>query len=438
MKLKKFYISLLVITVTTLSAQEKPAQWNLTNCIEYALKNNIQIQESKVSLQQNAVDTKLAKAQLFPNLTGAISQDYTNRPLLVNGGSANVYSGSYGVSSSMLLFDGGKTLKNIEQQKLNEEAGQYAVLLSEKNIQMSILQSYLQVLYASESVNINKATLDVSVYQQTRASELLKAGSISKADFAQLESQTSSDSYLYVVSQNTLSTYKLQLKQLLELSVNEDMNVAIPELNALDVLKPLQSLQSIYEKSVSVMPQLKTSKVNQKIAELETAKAKAGYLPKVSLNAGIGTSNGSGTGFSFPNQLKNGTYEGVGLSVSVPIFSNRENKSAVEKARLSQKTYQLEQQNAEKALLKEIESVFQAALSAQSQYTAALEKEKALKTSYELVEQQFQLGMKNTLQLLTEKNNLLAAQQSLLQSKYMSIMNSQLLNLYQDQPIEIK
>ena len=215
------------------------------------------------------------------------------------------------------------------------------------------------------------------------------------------------------------------------------MDIKIPELNSLDVLKPLSSLQSIYEKALSVMPQMKSSKLNVQIAGLETQKAKAGYLPKISLNASIGTSNGSGTGWSLSNQLKNGVNEGIGVSMSIPIFSNRENKSAVEKARLSEKTVQLELQNSEKALLKEIESVFQDALTAQSQYIAALEKEKALKTSYELVEQQFQLGMKNTLELLTEKNNLLAAQQSLIQSKYMSIMNSQLLNLYQDYPIEI-
>lgn len=224
----------------------------------------------------------------------------------------------------MLLFDGGKTSKNIEQQKLTEEASKYSVLESEKSIQMSILQSYLQVLYANESVKINKATLDVATYQQNRGKELFKAGSISKADLAQLESQTSSDNYQYVVSQNTLSTYKLQLKQLLELAVNEDMDIKIPELNSLDVLKPLSSLQSIYEKALSVMPQMKSSKLNVQIAGLETQKAKAGYLPKISLNASIGTSNGSGTGWSLSNQLKNGVNEGIGVSMSIPIFSNRE------------------------------------------------------------------------------------------------------------------
>lgn len=92
----------------------------------------------------------------------------------------------------------------------------------------------------------------------------------------------------------------------------------------------------------------------------------------------------------------------------------------------------------EKSLLTSVESSYQDALSAQSQYVSATEKVKALQTSYELIEQQFNLGLKSTLDLLTEKNNLLAAKQSLIQAKYLSIMNVQMLNLYQDLPLEIK
>jgi len=45
--------------------------------------------------------------------------------------------------------------------------------------------------------------------------------------------------------------------------------------------------------------------------------------------------------------------------------------------------------------------------------------------------------MKNTLELLTEKNNLVNAQQEMVQAKYMTIMNLQLLNFYQNKPIQI-
>ncbi len=431
MKIRIIIISLLALLTMNLAAQEKPKQWDLTNCINYALQNNIQVQKSKITFETNSVSTKQAKAALFPNLSATVSQSYTNNPFVP----ANTYGGTYSINSSMTLFDGGKIKKNIEQQKLAEQASQYDLLNSQKNIQMSILQTYLQILYADESVKINQATVKVSEYQQTRGEGLLKAGSLSKADFAQLQSQYSTDKYQLVVSENTLSTDKLQLKQLLELGVADELNIVILELTDMDVLKPLPSLQNIYTNALNAMPTIKSSKLSIQMASLETEKAKTGYLPTISLSAGVGTSHGSS---GIGDQLKNGLYEAIGVSVSIPIFNNRETKSTVEKAILSEKTSKLNLQDTEKTLLKDVESAYQDALSAQSQYAAAEEKVKALQTSYDLIDQQYKLGMKNTLELLTEKNNLLTAQQNMIQAKYLSIMNTQLLNLYQELPIEIK
>ena len=58
-------------------------------------------------------------------------------------------------------------------------------------------------------------------------------------------------------------------------------------------------------------------------------------------------------------------------------------------------------------------------------------------TSFALVSEQFNLGMKNTVELLTEKNNLLMARQQLLQAKYMAILNRQLLKFYQGETIKL-
>ena len=439
MKLQSILLSFLLIIATGISAQDKPQQWDLTTCINYALTNNIQVQKSKITLEQSRITTKQAKAQLFPNLSGSVNQNFTNYPIQTAGGSTtSSYSGNYGLNSSLLLFDGGKTEKNIRQQKLLEQVGQFNVLYSQKTIQFSILQSYLQLLYASETVNIDSATVEVSKFQFERGENLLKAGSISKVDVAKLESQYSSDKYQLVVAKNNLETQKINLKQLLEMKVEDQLSIAIPVLNEFDILKPLPTLQSIYATSLNVMPQLKSSKLNIQVAGLETEKARAGYLPKINLNASIGTNHSTISSLSFNKQLQDGFNDGIGLSVSIPIFTNRANKSAVETDLLNEKTSELNLRDAEKSLLTEVESSYQDALSAQSQYVAAQEKVKALQTSYDLIDQQFTLGLKNTLDLLTEKNNLLAAKQGLLQAKYLSIMNVQMLNIYQDIPLEIK
>jgi outer membrane protein len=415
-------------------AQTSTKQWDLSGCIQYALTNNIQIQKAKVTLQSNEVSTKESKAALLPNLSASIGQNLSTYPFASTSG----YTGSYGVSSSMLLFDGGKTSKTISQSKLNEDVARYSILASEKSIQMSILQNYAQILYADEAVKVYQETVKTSEYQYERGKAMLKAGSISGVDLAQLESQLSSDKYQLVVAQNTLSTAKLALKQLLELNLSDEMNLSIPELGKVDVLKPLSSLQTIYETALNAMPQIKSDKTNIQISSLDTEKAKAGYLPKVSLTGSAGTSHSTGVSANLGDQISKGFNAGVGVSVSIPIFSNRQNKSAVEKAVLNEKTAKLNMQDTEKNLLTEIESVYQNALSAQSQYQAASEKVKALETSYNLIEQQFGLGMKNTLELLTEKNSLLSARQSQMQAKYLSIANMQILNLYQDIPVDIK
>lgn len=433
MKNKKLIVIPILLISLSMMAQKSSTKWNLADCIAYALTNNIQIQKAKIDLKNNEISTKESKAALLPNLSANIGQNIGTYPFANTTG----YTGSYGISSSMLLFDGGKTTKTITQSKLNEDIARYAILQSEKSIQISILQNYAQILYADEAVKVFHETVKTSEYQYQRGKAMLKAGSISAVELAQLESQLSSDKYQLVIAENTLNSAKLNLKQLLELNLSDELDLSMPEINKTDILQPLSPLQTIYETALTVMPQIKSSKTNIQISALNTDKAKAAYVPKVSLTGNASTSHNSTLNENIGDQMSNGFNAGVGVSINIPIFSNRQNKSAVEKAKLNETTAKLNMQETEKSLLKEIELIYQDALSAQSQYYAASEKVKALETSYNLIEQQFGLGMKNTLELLTEKNNLLSARQSLMQAKYLSIANMQILNMYQELPVNI-
>lgn len=431
-----FTLSLLLLLPGGMKAQDTPKLWTLRACLDYALEHNIQVKKSKVTRLSGQEDTELAKAQLFPSLSASVTQGLVNYP---SGDALNntSYSGNYSVNASWKLFDGNKRTNAIKQQKLQNEVDELNVEQSEDDIQISLTQTYMQVLYAMESVRINENTVEVSRAQRDRAAELLKAGSISPVDFAQLESQFSTDKYQLVVAQTTLDNYKLQLKQLLEFDITEDISVAVPELSTNDVLVPLPGKQDIYNTSLAVMPQLKSSLLNIDMAELEIKKARAGYLPSLSMNAGIGTGHLSGTDYTFGNQVWNKFNESIGLTLSIPLFSNRANKTAVNKAKLSVTTSQLDLLNAQKALLQTVEGIYLDATSSQTQFTSATERLGYVLQSYNLTQEQFFLGMKNTLELLTEKNNYLTAQQEVLQSKYMAIMSIQLLNIYQKKPIEV-
>lgn len=419
-----------------LEAQEKPQRWTLRSCLDYAIENNIQLKKSRVNELSGLEDTERAKAQLFPSLSASVTQGYVNYPS-ANVDKNNSYSGNYSVNANWTLFDGGKRNKAIKQQKLQNEIDKLSTEQSENDIQVAIVQTYLQVLYAMESVRINENTVETSKAERDRAEELYKAGAISLVDFSQLESQYSTDKHQLVVAQTSLDNYKLQLKQLLELDITQDIELSLSDIDESLVLAPLPDKQVVYATSLAVMPQIKSSELSLESAKIEKQKAKASYWPTISMNAGIGTGHLSGTNYSFGNKIWNNFNESFGISINIPIFTNRENKTAYNKAKLAITTSQLELINSQKELLKTVEGIYLDATSAQSQYQSAMERLSYVQQSFKLTEEQFFLGMKNTLEMLTEKNNLLSARQEVLQSKYMAIMSIQLLNIYQKKPVDL-
>lgn len=434
MKRFSFLFACLFLFGWAVKAQELPTRWTLKACLDYALANNIQVKKSKVAYQSGLEDTEQAKAQLFPSLTASVTQGFVNYPSS-DVQKNNSYSGNYAVNANWKLFDGGQRQQAIKQQKLQDEINELAIEESEEDIQISLVQTYMQVLYAMEAVRINQQTVEVSTAQRDRAVELLRAGSISKVDLAQLESQLSTDKYQLVTAQTSLDNYKLQLKQLLELDITQDIELEVPTLTEEEVMSPLPDKQTVYNTSLAVMPSVKSSEKEIQVAELGVKKAKGAFLPSLSMNAGIGTGHLSGTDYAFGSQIWNSFNESVGLTLSIPIFSNRQYKTAYNKAKHALTTSQLELLNTQKQLLKTVEGIYLDATSSQTQYLSASERLRYVQESYNLVDQQFGLGMKNTVELLTEKNSFLTAQQEQLQAKYMALMSQQLLNIYQHKPI---
>ena len=425
-----------------------PAQWDLRTCIDYALKQNITIRKNRLNAESAEVDVKTAKAALFPSLSASVSQRVVNRPnsetnTIIDGDnitsslSKTSYNGSYGIDANWTLYNGSKRLNTLKQQRMNNRIAELNVAESENSIEESIMQAYIQILYANEAIKINEVTLEVSQAECERARALFAAGSIAKSDLAQLEAQVSTDKYQVVTAEATLQDYKLQLKQLLELDGEEEMNLYIPTLDDKNVLSPLPAKTDVYRSALALRPEIEASKLNVKASELDINIARSGYIPTVSLSAGIGSTNTNGNDFTFGEQIKQNWNNSLGVTVSVPIFNNRQTKSAVQKAKIQKQSSELELLDSQKALYKTIEGLWLDANSAQQRYVAAVEKLCSTQTSYDLIQEQFNLGMKNTVELLTEKSNLLNAQQETLQAKYMAILNTQLLKFYQGESIAL-
>lgn len=419
-----------LLGLQTAAAQDTLKVWTLQECLHYALENNIQLRQSRNDYLSGVEDTKEAKAALLPSLSASTTQGYTNYPSS-NAVDKNSYTGTYGLNAGMTLYGGGKLRTTVKQQNVQNRIDALSVAEAENDIRIALVQAYMQALYAAEAVEVAAGTAEVSRAQRDRAEQMWQAGSISKVDFAQLESQYASDAYQVVVARTSLDNYKLQLKQLLELDITEEMNLAAPAIQESEVLSTLPAKAEIYATAMDAMPEIKRGELAVESAELGIKQARAGFFPTVSLSAGIGTGHMSGGSFESGSQVWNRFNENVGLTLSVPIFSNRKNRTAVNKARLTVANSELSWQDLQKTLLREVESAYLDAVSAQSQYLAATEKQRYAQQSFDLTGEQFNVGMKNTVELITAQNELSSARQEVLQAKYIALMNIELLNIYQ-------
>lgn len=443
MKLKKMLLMLTCCSSALVHAQT----WNLRQCIDYALENNISLQQSKIQQKQSEVDLLSSKAQLFPSLSFSSSQNMSNSPWVESfsytdgtgtmKSSSTTYNGSYGLNANWTVWNGGRRKMNIEASEISVEQAGLQAEQSANSIQEQILQYYVQILYAKEAVKVNEQVLETAIAQRNRAKERVEVGDLSKADLAQFEAQVAQNEYSVTSSKTAVERYKMQLKQLLELTGSTDFDIATLEVEDARALEALPVLASVYESALDNRPEIKNSQLNIDAANLNIDIAKAGKLPTLSMNASVGTSSNSANAAAWGKQLKNNWNNMVGLSISVPILSQRQNKSAVEKAKYQYQVSQLNLQDQQKNLYNTIEGYWLDATNAQAEFKSACASLESSQVSYDLLNEQFNVGLKNIAELLDGKNNVLQAAQNKLQSKYTAIMDQQLLKFYAGEPINL-
>lgn len=440
MKQQALTLLMLAATASPLLAQEAKT-WSLDDCISYALEKNIQLQQNKIALQESEVDVKTAKAALFPTLSLSTAHTLVNRPYqkqsstvsgteIITSNDKNTYNGNYNLNAQWTVWNGGRRLNNIKTQQTNRDIAGLAVEQTANTLQEEIAKLFIQLLYADESLRINQGTLATSQATCERGRQLYQEGSLSKVDLAQLEAQVSNDQYQVVSAESALRNYRLQLKQLLELDGYTDFQPELPELGDEKVLQLLPDQADVYAAALAGRPEIQSSKLSIENAQRAISIAKASFLPTISLSASSSSTTNSASTSNWAQQMKYGWNNMVGISLSLPIFDGRSAKSSVQKAHLQYDSSLYDLESKRKELYATIESLWLDALNAQQQFAAADAKLKSSQTSFELTNEQFSLGMKNTVELLTEKNNLLSAQQQRVQAKYMALLDRTLLDFY--------
>ncbi|TSJ40684.1 TolC family protein [Mucilaginibacter corticis] len=441
----RFVIILLLFSVCTkLYAQDstlvgKTIKWDLTQCIEYAKKNNIQINSLRLSKQLSQQELELAKAAKLPDLAGSATQNFAhyNNGNNTNGSSSGFSaSGNYGLSSSVTLYNGNYLNNNISQKNLGIQAANLNILQQENDITLQITQAYLAILLDKENIIYDTDLVNTSAAQVKLEQQRYTVGSVARKDLIQLQAQQASDQYTLVNVRNQERGDLLTLKQLLILPSDLTFDIVRPDtiVTSQQNVSPLRDAQNL---ALNNRPEVKSSQLGVQIAQYDVVKAAAGYKPSLTAGGSIGSGYNTGAGNGYFGQFNNNLNEQIGLTLSVPIFTRRVVKTQVEEAKINVEQSKLDLQNTKVVLSASVERAFINVQNAQSQYDAAAEQYKFNQESYRIANEQLKVGVANTVDFLLQKNLFVQAQQAFVQAKYNVILSLRIYDFYRGVPIKL-
>ncbi|KQT21592.1 transporter [Chryseobacterium sp. Leaf405] len=413
-----------------------PAQkvWSLQDCLDYAVANNITVKKTALDKTTAQLNYQQQKNNKLPTIYGSSSLGLTNGssidPITSSFVNQNILSNSFGISGNVAIYQGNKLNLQIEQNKMILDQSSLYQKQAENNIVLNVLEAYLQSLYYYEGIEIANYTANSSAQELKLTQTKYKNGAISKLDLADVETQNAQNQYTVVSSQNLYNQQVLKLKQLLELDPNVDFEIEKTSLP--DIEETIPDKQQVFAQATENLPDLKIYDAQNEILNKALEITKAGYKPTLSATAGLNTGFTSTQDFSYFNQLKNNFNKSVGLSLNVPIFSKKQNNTNVELAKIDIKQNQLDKISAGKTLYSSIETAWQNAIANQAQQKSSKVARDNAKLSYDLSNKKFEFGGLTTTELSVSRNTYLTNEQTYLQSKYMAVLYTQLLNFYQD------
>ncbi len=402
-------------------------EWSFDDCLDYAREHNISLRQSALNEQTSQYSLEESKAEWQPSLDFSTTHSVTNTPW--SEGRNTAYNSNYGLSAGWTVWNGGKRENNIKRAKIQTSIDALSTLDRFRNIETELLSAYINVLYNKESIAIYEEAVKLSEAQAERARQLMEAGRMSRVDYAQLQSQYEQDRYNLVNARGTYDSRRMELKRLLELGIDSDITLKDVEWTADEVLAQLPPIEQSYAMALANDAQLQSAELQKQMADVDLAIAKSGHYPTVSLNAGVSTGYFS-DGPGFGSQMKQAFNENVGLSLSIPILDKKKTKTATAKANIQRINAELDEQSRRNDIAQNVESWYIDLQASQARYVAGTEKVVSASLSNDLVNEQFNLGLVNTVELMTAHNNLLEARHSLLQAKYMAMLGHKMIEYY--------
>lgn len=446
--MKKHFLSLLLFSGIALKvlAQQDASVYNLQNAVSVALENNLSLKRSQ--LNQLITETTLLqnRGQRLPTLSTGSSAGFrwgrSINPVTNLFQTSRIGNINLSASSNATIYGGGRINNSINQSLSDLEAGEYTLEAARNDISLNIINLFINVVFNREQVKIAENQLLSTNDQLDRTSKLVAAGALPYSDQLDLQAQNATNRAEVINAKNNLRISKLNLSQAMQIPFSEDFDVLEPAFEVNELLIATESPSKIYEVALGIMPEIKAAAANVESADYGVKIAKGAFMPTFGLGANVFSNYvdqvfGFGDRLSFGKQIDNNLSQSGNLQLSIPLFSQFNNKAGLQRARVQRQLAEISAQEAKNKLRQDIESAFNSAIAAEQSYEASLLRVSSLQESFRISQQRFDIGAINSVDFQIAQNNLFNAQAELLNSKYTYIFSVKVLDFYLGNPINL-
>ena len=425
-------VGLLMLLLFNLRTEAQTA-WSLTHCINYALKNNIDLTISHNNIETQQVNLQQSKAALLPdlNLGSQVNMNFgRNIDPNTNDVTFNkTMQNYYWANTSVNIFQGLVKMNTLKLNSYRLAAGKEEAQFEKNKLIFKVLSSYFTVLYTSGLVDVAENQVHISEKQIKRMQKFVEVGRESPLTVQELKSQWANDKLTLTRAENLYSKTLLELKQLLRLEVSNrfDIDTTMP----LPLVTPdSPNVDSLFARAVNSMPQILQQKLlyNASLKELSVAK---GYIsPRLYLSAGYSTNFFDGAELTFAKQLENNQNQWVNMSISIPVFNNASVHSRIKRKKIAVDNQKLKLQKERETLYTEIWKAADDLKSAKNEFYSAVELKKFSELSLKNITEKMEKGLASATDYDIAKQRYISAKATLLKAKLVYILRSQMLEFY--------
>jgi len=434
MSFRKYIIIVLLIAGGT-AAQAQDTIITLQQCLNIAVKNNLTVQQDAVSAERARIGLVQAKDNLIPTIGGGIDRDYTTgrtvNPVTNTYVNQSVTYDNYDLQGSVTIFSGLAYQNAIKQASLAYQSGKMAFQAAKDIVTINVITSYLEVLDAQAILDQSKSAFAVAKEGSDRSELLEKEGDNKAAsDVYDLRGSLQAANVNVVTAQNSLNSAMLNLFQVMNIPYNR--NAQLQPLNAEDLQgnKDLKA-EDVYNTALQQLADVKAATLMRQSAEKEVKYYKGLLLPSLAVGYGIQTnySNSDPANYSYQFRNNYGTY--VQLGLNIPIFTNHVKKNAISLAKLDLLNDQYVEDNTKIQLRQNVEQAYYNMISAYNRYQALEDESKAYSESFRISKIRYEAGVLTSVDYITSKNNMDAANLGLISARYDYFIYSKVLDYYQ-------